>query len=168
MADPALWVAGVLLLSAIAYVATGPLNWLWALFTDPTVQRDCQGCPENPVLIGGAEGVANAINAIQVIGGSASIALAIYILIRNWRRSSATERRVLTPVLVTGGTAFAVLFVQLVAGELGASNTFKGVTFIAAVAIFACLPFAFLLGLLRSRIGRADEVTRRSAPRTSS
>ena len=52
---------------SIAYVATGPLNWLWALFTDPTVQRDCQGCPENPVLIGGAEGVANAIDRKSVV-----------------------------------------------------------------------------------------------------
>jgi signal transduction histidine kinase len=143
----------------LAYLATGPLNWIWALFTDPTVQQDCSGCPENPILISGGEGAANAVNAIQVIGGSVSIALAIYILIRNWRRSSATERRVLTPVLATGGTAFAVLFVQLVAGELGAPNTFQGVTFITAVAIFACLPFAFLLGLLRSRIGRAEEVS---------
>jgi len=143
----------------IAYTATGPLNLLWALFTDPTVQRDCPGCPENPVLIGGAEGVANAINAIQVIGGSASIAIAIGLLIVNWRRSSAAERRVLTPVLATGGTAFAILFVQLLAGELGAPQAFQGATFVTSVALFACLPFAFLLGLLRSRIGRAEEVS---------
>ncbi|HEX5990080.1 MAG TPA: histidine kinase [Solirubrobacterales bacterium] len=143
----------------IAYLATGPLNWLWALFTDPSAQGNCQGCPENPVLVGGAEGVANVINALQVIGGSVSIVLAIGLLIRNWRRSSAAERRVLTPVLATGGLAFSVLLVQLVAGELGASNTFKGVTFITAVTIFACLPFAFLAGLLRSRIGRAEEVS---------
>jgi signal transduction histidine kinase len=143
----------------IAYLATGPLNWLWALFTDPTVERDCPGCPENPILIGGGEGVANAISAIQMIGGSVSIAIAIGLLVVNWRRSSATERRVLTPVLTTGGLAFSVLLVQLIAGELGASNAFKNVTFIASVAIFACLPFAFLLGLLRSRIGRAEEVS---------
>ncbi|HEX6152173.1 MAG TPA: sensor histidine kinase [Solirubrobacterales bacterium] len=144
---------------ALAYLTTGPLQVVWALFTDPTVQSDCEGCPENPVLIGGAEGVAEAVNAVQVVGGSASIAIAIGLLVRNWRRSSATERRVLTPVLATGGTAFTILLSQLIVGELGASETFKQVTFIVSVAVFACLPFAFLLGLLRSRIGRAEEVS---------
>ncbi|HEX6601197.1 MAG TPA: histidine kinase, partial [Solirubrobacterales bacterium] len=143
----------------LAYVSTGPLQLVWALFTDPTVQSDCDGCPENPVLIGGAEGVANAISAVQVIGGSASIAIAIGLVIRNWRRSSAAERRVLTPVLATGGTAFAILLGQLIVGELGASETFKQAAFIVSVAVFAFLPFAFLLGLLRSRIGRAEEVS---------
>ena len=145
--------------TGLAYLATGPLNLVWALFTDPTTQSGCEGCPENPVLIGGAEGVANAINALQVIGGVVSIAIAIWLLFRNWRRSSAAERRVLTPVFATGGTAFAILLLQLVAGELGAPHTFQVITFVTAVAIFACLPFAFLLGLLRSRIGRAEEVS---------
>ncbi|HEX6781740.1 MAG TPA: sensor histidine kinase [Solirubrobacterales bacterium] len=144
---------------ALAYLATGPLNLIWALFTDPTKQSGCEGCPENPFLIGGAEGVANAIAAFQVLGGVVSIAIAIWLLFRNWRGSSASERRVLTPVFATGGTAFAILLLQLVAGELGAPHAFQVVTFVVAVAIFACLPFAFLLGLLRSRIGRAEEVT---------
>jgi signal transduction histidine kinase len=143
---------------SLAYLATGPLELLWALFTDPAAQSGCESCPDNPVLIGGAEGVADAINAIQAITGSVAIAIAIGILYRHWRRSSNAERRALTPVFVTGGTAFAVLLVQLVSSELGVPNTFKVVTFVTAVAIFACLPFAFLLGLLRSRIGRAEEV----------
>jgi signal transduction histidine kinase len=143
----------------LAYLATGPLNLVWALFTDPSTQSGCEGCPENPILIDGAEGVANAINAIQAIGGIASIVIAIWLLVRNWRGSSATERRVLTPVFATGGTAFTILLVQLVASELGAPHAFQVITFVTAVAIFACLPFAFLLGLLRSRIGRADEET---------
>ncbi|MFL5873793.1 MAG: sensor histidine kinase [Solirubrobacterales bacterium] len=143
----------------LAYLVTGPLNLIWALFVDPSTQSGCEGCPENPVLIGGAEGVANAINTIQAIGGSASIAIAIGLVVAHWRRSSATERRALTPVLATGGTAFAVLLVQLVVSELGAPHTFQTVTFVTSVTIFASLPFAFLLGLLRSRIGRAEEVS---------
>jgi signal transduction histidine kinase len=144
---------------SLAYLATGPLQLVWALFTDPTAQSDCDGCPENPVLIDGAEGVANAVSAVQVIGGSAAIVIAIGLLYRNWRRSSPAERPVLTPVLATGGTAFAILLGQLIVGELGASETFKQAAFVVSVAVFACLPFAFLLGLLRSRIGRAEEVS---------
>jgi signal transduction histidine kinase len=143
----------------LAYLVTGPMNLVWALFTDPSTQSGCEGCPENPVLIGGAEGLANAINALQAIGGGLSIAIAIGLLYRNWRRSSAAERRVLTPVFLTGGTAFTVLLAELVIGELGVPHTVQVVAFVTAVAIFACLPFAFLLGLLRSRIGRVEEVS---------
>ena len=130
-----------------------------APFTDPGAQSDCGGCPENPVLIDGAEGVAEAINVVQVLSGSAAIAIAIGLLYRNWRRSTATERRALTPVLTTGGLAFTILLLQLTVGELGASETFRSVTFVTSVIVFSCLPFAFLLGLLRTRIGRAEEVT---------
>ncbi|HEX5592715.1 MAG TPA: histidine kinase [Solirubrobacterales bacterium] len=144
---------------SLGYLAVGPLSLIWALFVDPSTQSGCEDCPENPILIGGAEGVANAVNALQAITGCTAIAIAIVILYRNWRRSSAAERRVLTPVFATGGTAFAILLVQLIGGELGAPHTFQVIAFVTAVAIFACLPFAFLLGLLRSRIGRADEIT---------
>lgn len=144
---------------SLAYLSTGPLQLVWALFTDPSAQSDCSGCPENPVLIDGAEGVAEAVSAVQVLGGCAAIAIAIGLLYRNWRRSTATERRVLTPVLATGGLAFTILLAQLIVGELGASETFKGIAFVASISVFACLPFAFLLGLLRSRIGRAEEVS---------
>jgi signal transduction histidine kinase len=61
-------------------------------------------------------------------------------------------------VLATGGLAFTILLLQLTVGEL-TSETFKTVAYVGAAAVFACLPFAFLLGLLRSRIGRAEEVT---------
>jgi signal transduction histidine kinase len=143
---------------SLGYLATGPLQLVWALFTDPAAQSDCGHCPENPILIDGAEGVAEATNVLQVLSGSAAIAIAIGLLYRNWRRSTSTERRVLTPVLATGGLAFTILLLQLTVGEL-ASETFKTVTFVGAAAVFGCLPFAFLFGLLRSRIGRAEEVT---------
>jgi len=143
----------------LAYLVTVPLQFVWALFVDPTVQRDCDGCPKNPILIDGYEGVSNAINAFQVLGGIVAIAIVIGIVIANWRRSSETERRVLTPVVFTGSLAFTILLVQLIIGELGVSNTVKELTYIASITVFACLPFAFLVGLLRSRIGRAEEVS---------
>jgi signal transduction histidine kinase len=141
----------------LGYLVTGPLQLIWAVFTDPTVQRDCEGCPENPILIGGAEGVGKAVNAFQLVGGCVAIALAIGLLFAHWRASRGAERRVLTPILVTGGGAFTILLGQLVTSELGASQTLQDLTYVVSTAIFACLPFAFLLGLLRSRIERTEE-----------
>ena len=143
----------------IAYFATVPLQIAWAVLTDPTTQSDCEGCPTNPILIGGHEGLASAVNFIQVLSGIIAIALAIWVLYAHWRRSPATERRVLSPVVFTGGLAFTILLTQLVVGELGGTSALKDVFFAGAIAVFTLLPFAFLLGLLRSRIGRAEEVS---------
>ncbi|HEX5610691.1 MAG TPA: sensor histidine kinase [Solirubrobacterales bacterium] len=146
------------LAAALAYTATVPLQVVWALFTDPE-QAGCEGCPENPILIGGHEGLSGVVSAFQVTGGIVAIALGIGILIGNWRRSSDAERRILTPVVLTGGLAFSILLVQLIVSELGASETITDLTYVASIVIFICLPFSFLLGLLRSRIGRAEEQT---------
>ncbi len=143
----------------LAYFVTGPTQIAWALFVDPSKQSDCRDCPENPVLISGHENLANAIDAFAVIGGCVAIATAIGLVYAKWRRSSASERRVLTPVLATGGLAFAILLVRLVLGELSSTAAVNDVVFVAAITVFATLPFAFLLGLLRSRIGRAEEVS---------
>ncbi len=86
------------------------------------------------------------------------IVAVVWLLYRRWRDSSAERRRVLTPVLATGGLAFALLIVMLLASAAGASTAVESSAFIATVAVFACLPFAFLLGLLRSRIGREEEI----------
>ncbi|HSS33992.1 MAG TPA: histidine kinase [Solirubrobacterales bacterium] len=144
---------------ALGYLVTVPLQLAWALFTDPTVQHDCNHCPENPILIGGHEGIADVINAFQVLGGIVAIATAVTLLYLSWRRSSGSERQALTPVVFTGGLAFLIVLALLIVGELGVSETVKDLTYIASIAVFACLPFAFLFGLLRSRIGRAEEVS---------
>jgi signal transduction histidine kinase len=142
---------------ALAYLVTGPLQFVWALFVDPSRQSDCQACPENPILIGGHEGIADVVNAFQVLGGIVAISLAIGILVVNWRRSSISARRALTPVVFTGGLAFVFVLALLVVGELDVPQAVQDLTYIVSIAAFSCLPFAFLLGLLRSRIGRAEE-----------
>ena len=63
----------------------------WAFFVDPTKQNDCDGCPENPVLLGGHEGIADVIGAVAGLIGIVAIAAAVVILYRHWRRSSAAR-----------------------------------------------------------------------------
>jgi signal transduction histidine kinase len=146
------------LVAAAAYLTTTVLQLVWVLFTDPE-KVDCGGCPQNPVLIAGHQGLADAVSAVQVSIAIVAIAATVVILLRRWRRSSAARRQALAPVALTGAAAFVVLLVQLILGEAGVSATAEDVAFIAAITIFAFLPFAFLLGLLRSRIGRAEEVS---------
>jgi len=145
------------LLVAVAYFVTIPMQVAWALFADPA-REGCDGCPGNPIQIHGHEGVAEAISSAQGLIAIPLVASAIVVVFRRWRGSPASERRVLTPVLATGAVAFGFLLVQLVLGQAGAGDGPQRVAFIAAVAAFACLPFALLIGLLRSRIGRDEEI----------
>jgi len=142
-----------------AYLTTTVLQLGWAFFIDPTKQSDCGNCPENPILIAGHEGVANAINAVQVLTATFGIASTVAIVYLRWRRSTPAQRRVLTPVVLTGGVAFTILLAQLILSEAGVPQAVEDGTYIAAIVVFASLPFAFLLGLLRSRIGKAEEIT---------
>ncbi|HEV7481517.1 MAG TPA: histidine kinase [Solirubrobacterales bacterium] len=141
----------------LTYFVTTVLQALRFWFTVPA-NDGCDGCPENPVLIAGHEGLSNAINLVQVTMAIALIAITVVVVFRRWRRSDASRRRALSPVVFTGGLAFLILLVQL-AIQPGVSKAVERVTYIAAVVVFACLPFAFLLGLLRSRIGKAEEIT---------
>ena len=144
-------------LVAVGYFATTVMQAAWILFVDPA-QAGCDGCPENPVMIPGQMGVADAISAVQAALAVAVIVPTVVIVYRRWRRSPPSRRRALAPVVFTGGLAFLFLLVQLIVSQAGVSDTAELISFIAAVAVFACLPFAFLVGLLRSRMGRDEEI----------
>ncbi len=145
------------LLVAAAYFVTTVMQLAWALFAEPE-REGCEGCPANPIQIGGHEALAEAISAAQGLIAIPLVGATIVLLYRRWRRSDSTERRALTPVIATGGLAFLFLFLELIVGQLGISDAAETAAFVAGVAAFACLPFAFLVGLLRSRIGRDEEI----------
>ena len=144
-------------LVGVAYFITTVMQAAWILFADPA-REGCEGCPENAAMIDGHAKIGEAISTAQGLIAIPLIATTVVVVYRRWRRSSPSERRVLTPVLATGGLAFVFLLAQLIVGQAGVSDEAELVAFVAAIAVFACLPFAFLLGLLRSRIGRDEEI----------
>jgi signal transduction histidine kinase len=144
-------------LVGLTYFVTTAMQLAWGLFVDPA-QDGCEDCPDNPLLIAGHQSVAEAINGIQALISVPVIVAVVWLLYRRWRDSSAEQRRALTPVLITGGLAFALLTTMLIAGAAGASTVVESVAFIATVTVFAFLPFAFLIGLLRSRMSREEEL----------
>lgn len=145
------WVVG------LTYFITTVLQVARFVFTKP-VEDGCEGCPENPLLIAGHENIADVVNVIQVFAAIVLIVTTIVIVFGRWRRADPTQRRALSPVVFTGALAFLILAVQL-AIQPSVSEAVEHVTYVASIAIFACLPFAFLLGLLRSRVGEAEEIS---------
>ncbi len=146
------------LLIGAAYFITTVMQVAVGIFTVPA-EEGCDGCPENPILIEGHEALRDALSAIQGLIAIAVIAATVILVFRRWRISSSPEHRALSPVIYTGGLAFTVLLAQLVFSQLGLPHAAEQTAFIVAVAVFALMPFAFLAGLLRSRIWRAEEIS---------
>lgn len=124
-------------------------------------KRDC-GCarpePRNVVLVANRPGVSN---AIQAVVGATLIAVAaaiVVLLVRRWRAATRPQRRIVAPVLWTGALLVAMLL-PLGLSQLLSAPTFvqRAIAAVSAVTLVA-VPFAFLAGLLRSRLTRADIV----------
>jgi signal transduction histidine kinase len=145
-------------LIGLAYLDTTVLQLAWMLFTDPTKEDGCQGCPESPILISGHSTLSGIFDAVQVLVAIPAVAATIIYVFLHWKRSDRRDRRVLSPVLLTGAVAFGFLLVQLVLDQSGLPEATVTVAFIAGVMAFSALPFAFLVGLLRLRIGRDEEI----------
>jgi signal transduction histidine kinase len=117
------------------------------LFAGPE-ELGCDECPANLLLIRADETLAT------VLRGAAALAyLTLFVVvfaraIRKWRAASAFERIQLTPVYICAlGT-----FLLVTAAQAGGGDPVWWAAFVAT----ALLPFAFLGGLLRSRLSELN------------
>jgi signal transduction histidine kinase len=81
---------------------------------------------------------------------------------RRWKSSSRPQRRGLGPVIVAGAFTFvgyAILFAaQILTGQSAGEDGTATVMFVTALVIFGSVPFAFLTGIMRMRLERAEGV----------
>jgi hypothetical protein len=143
-------------LLAAAYAVLVPAPVLIVLFS-----RDlglAPGRPENGLLIADAPVLVGVVEAAAAITGVVLIAGVAVVLVRRWRAAAARERRALTPVLMTGLALIGLLAV-LLAVQGRVEDRRRRRRRVGAVAALAAVPFAFLLGLVRSRSWRTGAVT---------
>ena len=118
----------------------------------------CTGdCPDNLLLVwdnGAASDVVEGIGVLITIGLLGGLAV---ILIRRWRSFGPVQRRALSPVVWTGAASAIGGVLTVIPAALGADEVSQ---FVDSVLIFliTALPFAFLLGLMRSSLSRAGAV----------
>jgi signal transduction histidine kinase len=114
--------------------------------------------PRNVLFIAEHKAVADAIDIVgNVIAVALTIAVAV-ILFQRWRRATSVQRRSLAPVLLTGALFAVGLALGAVADIAGNSGSIG--TSGPALVCFILLPYAFLVGLMRSRYSRAGAVSR--------
>ncbi len=142
---------GSRLLVGAAYLVATVGWWACMLFQDTTRQ----GLPANPLLVADEPDVFSALARLRLALVVVLIALLGVLLISRWRRSTPSQRRALTPVYASGGVVLALYAVWAILGVAQISPDLQETLERARVVALAIVPFAFLAGLLRSRVAAA-------------
>jgi signal transduction histidine kinase len=145
------------LIVAVGYFNATVVQLAGLMLTDPA-QAGCGDCPANPLLITHSQASA-AILATQVDVSIALFGAVVAILYVRWRESAPSQRRALVPVLAVGSLTLALLLTELIVEQAALSSTVADRMTLAIFGSLACLPFAFLVGLLRARISHADAIS---------
>ena len=118
----------------------------------------CRDCPDNLLLAWDSDLASTVVEAVTL---AVSVVLLVglgVVLIRRWRGFGKVQRRALAPVIWTGGAVAVVGLVSVLPIALGADEVSEVVDAVLVVLITA-LPFAFLVGLMRSSLSRAGAVS---------
>ncbi|WP_312866228.1 sensor histidine kinase [Streptomyces boluensis] len=141
-------------------VAAGGL--LRAMTYDPArapdaTYLDCRGCGPNPLLVDGATGLFEPIDLAYRGGALVISALLAVAVVHRWRRASAARRRALLPAWIAIGIALAFVAWDVVLLTVPGLSGFGAdlVLLLSDLAQIA-VPLAFLGGLLRMRLRRAE------------
>jgi signal transduction histidine kinase len=145
------------LLVLLAYFDVGVVLPASAFFVQTANNPDlrCEGCPSNPLLISDDETIAGVMLGIYAVIAVVGLLGVTVVLLRRWR--ATPQRQIAGPFYLAGG-ATMVLTALVFAADLF-DHTVAAVINIVSVVGLASVPFAFLAGLLRSRLARAGAIT---------
>jgi signal transduction histidine kinase len=140
------------------YLAVTFLQFTSAFLLDPA-KTGCEDCPENPLLGTGNEDLYTIHNAIQSLIAIAVLTGLVVAMVRRWRTWPLARRKQFAPVLWAGGISLTLISASLAVSVAGLPDGLQQGLFLVSLVPFAFIPFAFLAGLLRSRISRAESVS---------
>jgi signal transduction histidine kinase len=118
----------------------------------------CRDCPDDLLLVWDSD---TASTVVEGLGLVVSVVLLVglgVVLVRRWRGFGKVQRRALAPVVWTGGAVAVVGVGSVLPIAFGADELSQVVDAVLIVLITA-LPFAFLVGLMRSSLSRAGAVS---------
>jgi signal transduction histidine kinase len=120
--------------------------------------NNCDDCPENVLTVWSNETAADVIEAIGVLVLVGLLGALAVVLIRHWRSFGAVQRRALSPVLWTGTAVAIVALLTVLAVPVVGEDVIQ-VFDAVLIACITAVPFAFLVGLMRSSLSRASAVS---------
>ncbi len=145
------------LLVGVAYFNATVMQLAAFVLNNPA-KAGCPNCPANPLLIHHSQ-AGGVIIAAQLDIAVAVLGAVVAVLYRRWRGSSTSQRRSLAPVLAVGSLTFGLLMTELIVEQASLSSTVADGLTLALFGSLACLPFAFLVGLVRFRFSQAEAIS---------
>jgi signal transduction histidine kinase len=144
---------------ACTYFATAVYPWAIVAFADPVDTEECPECPSNPLLVSDNETVFDILSGVHSAGGLAvCCALIGHIIQRRHEWDDPAERARYAP-MSWAGAATVFLLGALLVSEFGPEEgNYDDYLFYAALLVLATLPYAFWVGLLRSKLSEAEVV----------
>jgi signal transduction histidine kinase len=137
-------------------IAAGYVNATLLQVPSLLFEERSPGDPRNLLVIEPDQGLSDLLDAVQFAAVLPVIVGSTVILVRRWAAATAPQRRVLAPVMWSGGAAFVV---YAVAAGLDAADATVEELEIVAVLLLAAVPFGFLAGLLRSRLAQGERIS---------
>jgi signal transduction histidine kinase len=117
------------------------------------------GLPANPLLIDGHDDLSVSLSRTRFWIALVLLAALGLILAHRWVEASGTKRRALAPVLISGGLVMGLLAVWYAALLAYVAQDVVDGLEKARYVVLATVPFAFLAGLLQSRVAGAVAVS---------
>ena len=143
----------------LGYLVTTVAPPIGILFFDPAVSDDCPDCPDNPLLIWNNQDLLDVLVTIQSALAAVVLGALIWRLVRRRHESDDPNDRVReAPVWWAGGATLLLVIAVLATNVAPEEGNVDDYLFAAALAVLATVPYAFLLGVLRSKLWEADVV----------
>jgi signal transduction histidine kinase len=117
------------------------------------------GLPENPLLLDANADVSETLSRARFWFALVLLGALGAILWRRWAAASRSQRQALAPVLVSGGLVMALLAAWYAALLAELDPSFIQSLEDSRYVVMCTVPFAFLAGLLRSRVAGAAAVS---------
>jgi signal transduction histidine kinase len=141
---------------AYSYLAACCVAAFPLLFYDPTTDSDCSDCPPNALLI---EDLPGLVDGTYIVLSAVSIfvlAALIVHIVRRAKRAEGTSRRRDAPVWWAGAATLS-LFAALLLTNFGPEEgNYDDIVFYFAMLAIASVPYAFLGGLMRSKLTETE------------
>jgi signal transduction histidine kinase len=147
------------LLAAAAWISGLALQLPPLLFLATPNPDRCKGCPANPILIANDPTAADILFGLQVAVAVPTMVGLLVLLVRRWRGATPAQRGAFTPVLWAGGVTLALISLQLLTQVSQLSRDVPNALFVLTLPFFAAVPFAFMVGLLRTHLSREAAVS---------
>jgi signal transduction histidine kinase len=142
-------------LVAGTYLSAWVVHPVQVLFQDTTRL----GLPENPLLIDGHPDLSADLSRARFWFALVLLTALGVILARRWAAARGPQRQALAPVLISGGLVMLLLGVWYAAILARLDQDLVQSLEDARYVVLATVPFAFLAGLLRSRVAGATAVS---------